>query len=113
MSDMILGLNDGHNAAAALLDNGRIVAAVQEERLTRNKNESGVPHRSIEHLFSMTGISGSSVRRVALNGTYMTFGAFDREPLLDEYEQSGGLAVKLKQPLKGTIVDELYKRGKG
>lgn len=113
VSDMILGLNDGHNAAAALLDKGRIVAAVQEERLTRNKNESGVPHQSIKDLFSMIRISSSSVKRVALNGTYMTFGAFDREPLLEEYEQSGGLGAKLKQPLKGTIVDDIYKRGKG
>ena len=34
MLETILGLYDGHNAAAALLHNGRIVAAVQEERLT-------------------------------------------------------------------------------
>ena len=31
----ILGLNIGHNATAALLDDGQIVAAVQEERLNR------------------------------------------------------------------------------
>ena len=33
----ILGLHDGHNAAAALLEKGRIVAAVQEERLHGTK----------------------------------------------------------------------------
>lgn len=33
--EIILGIHDGrHNAAAAILDGGRIVAAVQEERLT-------------------------------------------------------------------------------
>ena len=42
----ILGIHDGHNAAAALLEQGRVVAAVQEERLTGNKNQGGVPRSS-------------------------------------------------------------------
>ena len=39
----ILGIHDGHNAAAALLIQGRVVAALQEERLTRVKNQGGIP----------------------------------------------------------------------
>jgi carbamoyltransferase len=112
MSKMILGLHDGHNAAAALLENGRVVAAVQEERLTRTKNQSGIPKCAIEDLLSMTGVTRSELSTAALNGTYMTYDHFDREPLLKNYGQSSGVITKLKQPLKGTFVDEMYQRGK-
>jgi carbamoyltransferase len=112
MFETILGLHDGHNAAAALLDKGRIVAAVQEERLTRTKNQSGIPHRSIGDLFSMAGVTSSAINRIALNGRYMTYDHFDREPLLEHYGQSSSVVAKLKQPLKGTFVDEIYQRGK-
>ena len=112
MFKTILGLHDGHNAAAALLDNGRIVAAVQEERLTRTKNQSGIPHRAIRDLFSMTGVTSSAISAVALNGAYMTYDHFDQEPLLEHYRQSSSVVAKIKQPLKGTFVDDMYQRGK-
>jgi carbamoyltransferase len=112
MLETILGLHDGHNAAAALLDKGRIVAAVQEERLTRTKNQSGIPHRAIRDLFSMTGVTSSAISAVALNGAYMTYDHFDRDPLLENYGQSSSVIAKLKQPLKGTFVDDLYQKGK-
>ena len=112
MLETVLGLHDGHNAAAALLENGRIVAAVQEERLTRIKNQSGIPGRAIKDLFSMTGVTSSAISRVALNGIYMTYDHFDQEPLLENYGQSSSVVAKLKQPLKGTFVDDLYQKGK-
>ena len=40
----ILGIWDGHDAGAALLAGGRLVAAVNEERLTRRKLEIRFPH---------------------------------------------------------------------
>ena len=36
----ILGINDGHNAAACLYEDGLLTAAIQEERLRRVKRES-------------------------------------------------------------------------
>ena len=38
----------------------------------------------------------------------MTYDHFDQEGLLARYERSGGLADKLKQPLKGTPIDSFY-----
>ena len=108
----ILGIHDGHNAAAALLDQGRVVAAVQEERLTGNKNQGGVPRQAIADVLSTSGVAFSEIARVALNGNYMTHDHWDREPLSKFYEQSGGLAAQLKEPLKGTIVDGIYQKGK-
>jgi carbamoyltransferase len=38
-----------HDSAAALVTDGRIVAAAQEERFTRKKNDSGFPHHAIRY----------------------------------------------------------------
>ena len=38
-----------HDSAAALIDDGRIVAAAQEERFTRLKHDAGFPHHAIAY----------------------------------------------------------------
>ncbi len=46
----ILGLSAYyHDSAAALIDDGRIVAAAQEERFTRKKHDAGFPKNAIEY----------------------------------------------------------------
>jgi carbamoyltransferase len=112
MIERVLGIHDGHNAAAALVEKGRVVAAVQEERLTGIKNQGGLPRRAIADVLSTSGVASEEITSVALNGAYMTYDHWDREPLVNTYEQSGALAAKLKEPLKGTIVDELYQKSK-
>lgn len=49
---VILGIHCGHNSSAALMVDGCIVGAVQEERFTKRKNQVAFPVRSIEHLLS-------------------------------------------------------------
>jgi len=112
MSEMILGLNDGHNAAAALLHKGRVVAAVQEERMTRVKNQAGVPRHAINEVLSIADVDVSAIPRVGLNGLYMSQDGWGREEMLKCYEESGGLIERAKQPLKGTFVDRLYQNHK-
>jgi carbamoyltransferase len=112
MVERVLGIHDGHNAAAALLDKGRIVAAVQEERLTATKNQGGIPVKAIADLLSITDTPSSAIEKVALNGKYMTYDHWESEQLLGEYEQFRGLIARMKQPLKRTMVDEFYQRGK-
>src|SRR3989304_107052 len=51
-----LGINDGHNAGAALVRNGDVAAAIQEERLVNEKNYSGVPRRAIHEGFRISGV---------------------------------------------------------
>jgi carbamoyltransferase len=92
------------------LHQGRVVAAVQEERLTGKKNQGGVPRQAIADILSLGGIDHSEINKVALNGNYMTHDHWDREPLLMEYEKSAGLGAQIKQPLKGTFVDGLYQK---
>jgi carbamoyltransferase len=65
----ILGLWDGHDAGAAVVDEveGRIVCAVNEERFTRRKLEVGFPIHAIEACLAEAGLSRRDVARVAIS----------------------------------------------
>lgn len=50
-----------HDSAAALLVDGVIVAAAQEERFTRKKHDPGFPQHAIEYVLSEAGLSMKDV----------------------------------------------------
>ena len=55
---LILGISCFfHDAAAALLDNGVLVAAAEEERFSRRKHDSGFPELAIQFCLDQRGIS--------------------------------------------------------
>jgi carbamoyltransferase len=54
-----------HDSAAALLHNGVIIAAAQEERFTRKKHDPGFPKHAIEFCLREAGVSASSIDVVA------------------------------------------------
>ena len=54
-----------HDSAAALVVDGRIVAAAQEERFTRKKHDEGFPHRAIEYCLKEVGLGAEQIDYVA------------------------------------------------
>ena len=58
----------GHDSSAALLADGRCVAAAQEERFTRSKHAKGVPHHAIDYCLAQAGLSGDEIDEVQLVG---------------------------------------------
>ncbi len=50
-----------HDAAAALLRDGRLVAAAEEERFTRKKHDYAFPQRAIDFCLRMGGIRGADL----------------------------------------------------
>lgn len=65
----VLGLVDGiSDAGAALFVDGELVAAVNEERLTRVKLQGGFPSRSVEEVLRIGGVTPRDVRLVAVGG---------------------------------------------
>ncbi len=61
----ILGLSAFyHDSAAALVENGRIVAAAQEERFTRKKHDPSFPHHAIEYCLQAAGVRLSEIDHV-------------------------------------------------
>jgi carbamoyltransferase len=63
----ILGINAYHgNASAALVSDGRLVAAVEEERFNRVKYAAGFPAAAIRYCLETAGISLAEVDHVAV-----------------------------------------------
>ena len=54
-----------HDSAAALIEDGRILAAAQEERFTRKKFDAGYPANAIAYCLAEAGIGLGEVDRVA------------------------------------------------
>jgi len=53
-----------HDSAAALVCDGEILAAAQEERFTRKKHDSGFPHQAIDYCLSEAGITLEQVDHI-------------------------------------------------
>lgn len=53
-----------HDAAAALLRDGSIVAAAQEERFTRRKNDPSFPHHAIQSCLRQAGLTAADIDAV-------------------------------------------------
>jgi carbamoyltransferase len=53
-----------HDSAACLVEDGRIVAAAQEERFTRKKHDAGFPHKAIEYCLAEAGITTAQLDHV-------------------------------------------------
>jgi len=54
-----------HDSAACLVEDGRIVAAAQEERFTRKKHDHSFPAHAINYCLQHAGISGKDLDYVA------------------------------------------------
>ena len=63
----ILGINAYHgNASAALVSDGRLIAAVEEERFNRVKYAAGFPSAAIRYCLDAAGITMGEVDHVAI-----------------------------------------------
>jgi carbamoyltransferase len=116
---VILGISAYyHDSAAALVVDGRIVAAAQEERFTRKKHDASFPANAIKYLLKETGIEPSEINYA---GFYeKPFVKFER--LLETYHAFApkGLAgflkaipvwIKEKLYTKDNLAKELKKLG--
>lgn len=65
-SVIVLGIHDGHNAGAALIKDGEVLAAINEERLNNIKNYSGVPVLAIKKVFDIAKIDPSDINLIAV-----------------------------------------------
>src|SRR5258707_3264613 len=54
-----------HDSAAALIEDGHLVGAVQEERFTRKKHDSGFPQHAVQYCLDVAGLKLADVDYVA------------------------------------------------
>ncbi len=105
----ILGIHDGHNSSVCLIEDGKIVYAVQEERFTYEKNQGGLPVHAINIVDKMFGLD--SISHFAFAGLYMGDYDWSRQAIIRSYGTSHAWGNILKQSLKKQkIVFDLYRR---
>jgi len=82
MTETILGISAFyHDSAAAIICNGEIVAAAQEERFTRKKHDSSFPINAITYVLEESGIAFEDLDAIAFyDKPYIKF-----ERLLETY----------------------------
>jgi carbamoyltransferase len=96
---LVLGLSNMRDAAAALVLDGRIVAAAEEERFVRIKHVTALPVNAIRYCLSEAGASLASVDAVAVPWMYwklgrraaLALGAMLRSPTLLRVKGRRGL----------------------
>ena len=96
-----------HDSAAALVVDGRIVAAAQEERFTRKKHDAALPRQAIAYCLGQAGLVPEDLDYVAFYDKPLT--KFER--LLETYlafAPSGFRSFRLAMPL--WLKDKLHLR---
>ena len=80
----VLGISTTIDAGAALVADGRIVAAVNEERLTRHKFQSGIPYRAVRTVIDLAGIHPRDIDYCTLSDrTYSLY----TDPDMESFEE--------------------------
>src|SRR6266550_125175 len=96
-----------HDSGAALVVDGEIVAAAQEERFTRKKHDPGFPANAIAYCLKEAGLTAEELSYVAFYDKPLT--KFDR--LLETYlayAPKGFNSFRLAMPL--WLKDKLHMR---
>ncbi len=69
----MLGLNLIHNTSAALIKNGTVLAAAEEERFNRLKHTSAFPKKSIEYCLKHAGLELGDIDHIATSFEFEKF----------------------------------------
>jgi carbamoyltransferase len=67
----VLGLSHSHDSGAVLLRDGAVIAAVNEERLSRKKHDGAFPRRSIAWILEYAAINPEQIDVVAVAGRHL------------------------------------------
>ncbi|MBL6945526.1 MAG: carbamoyltransferase [Rhodospirillales bacterium] len=109
-----------HDSAAALIEDGEIVAAAQEERFTRDKQDAGFPHNAVTFCLERAGVGLEEIDFVAFyDKPFLKF-----ERLLETYlsfAPRGFASFRMAMPVwlreklfqKDLLSKELKKHGAG
>ena len=62
----IIGISFGHSAAAVLIEDNKLLFAIEEEKLTRIKGHITFPSKSIEYILNKRNLKPEDIDFVAL-----------------------------------------------
>jgi carbamoyltransferase len=110
MSKYIMAIHAGHNASALIGTVEGIAYAVQEERLTGEKNYWGFPSESIKECLRRVGAQPSDVEQVVFGANQLVSRYHSREDVVKSYERQDEILGKVRQRFVMPYVLKLHKR---
>src|SRR5688572_15830021 len=96
----VLGITTEGDSGAAIVEDGRILAAVNEERLSRMKLVVGFPRGSIAEVLELTGTSVSELDAVLVAATRSIF-VDELEPFAGWFQPSQNGTDSLRASVDG------------
>ena len=66
--NFLLGISYFYHDSAALLHDGEIISAVQEERFSRKKHDSRFPENAIKYCFKSNNLDLREIRNIVYYG---------------------------------------------
>ena len=103
----VLGVSESQVSTACLLQDGKVVACVSEERLNRIKSWSGFPARAVAEVLRIAGLEAGDVDRLVLHGQSPWVYGYE----LSDAKQAGGRSRRLLS-LRETLSKALYHQPK-
>ncbi len=97
MGRYILGLHSGHNASACIGDESGLIYAIQEERLTGEKNYWGTPKNAIRACLRRVGATPADLVAVAHGSIAAICKYHSRDDVLRAYGRQKSLLGKFRQ----------------
>lgn len=105
----ILGIHAGHDCGAAVVADGVVASAVNEERISRNKLSFGVPVGSIEESLRCAGLRAEDIDVVALESIgFPNFLLNNGRPWLQKALLTRGAALKDFFFVRGKKLEYVY-----
>ncbi len=111
---IVLGLATMGTSAAALIRDGEVVAAIEEERLTRIKNDGAFPRHAIAECLRLGGVTLAEVDAVAVYWRRWNLGARIRGTLgkaASSREARASIARRARASLRGGLSAEAPEAG--
>lgn len=87
---IILGIADNHDAGAALVIDGVLVGAVNQERVDRIKNSSAFPWGAIDQLMTTHGVAYADVDHIVFGSTFTPSAILKQFPHFHQGAKSNG-----------------------
>jgi carbamoyltransferase len=93
----ILGLHASHNASACIGDESGLLYAIQEERLSGEKNYWGFPRLAVQACLDRVGIQASDLLATTYGGNQVICRYHSRDDVMHAFRRQSTVAGRLRQ----------------
>ncbi len=112
----VLGIHDGHSSSAALVRDGHVLSAIQEERITKEKNQGGFPFKAVEEVLRIAKLDIADIDMFAFCG-YGTFNVTTRQDVMTKFSRkfnpkSKGVIRHIGKRVRSSSANEKKKKQK-